>query len=139
MVVKTTTLIDAVKKMYPVSQFFKDRYFPDGRSFYSEKALIETKKGNKKVAPFVIPVVGGIVMDFRVALLTRLKIIHQRSLSACGRPIVGTLAIALWFIRAAPPAPATTRTTPFGAPRLVSFVNHSSLIPGTHGCRGCEK
>jgi hypothetical protein len=63
MVVKTTTLIDAVKKMYPVSQFFKDRYFPDGRSYYSEKALIETKKGNKKVAPFVIPVVGGIVMD----------------------------------------------------------------------------
>jgi hypothetical protein len=63
MVVETVKLINAVKKMYPVSQFFKNRYFPDGKVFYSEKALIETKKGNRKVAPFVIPVVGGIVMD----------------------------------------------------------------------------
>ncbi len=63
MVHETTTLINTIKKMYPVSQFFKNRYFPDGRVFYSEKALIETKKGNKKVAPFVIPMVGGIVME----------------------------------------------------------------------------
>lgn len=63
MVVETVKLINAVKKMYPVTQFFKDRYFPDGKVYYSEKALIETKKGNRKVAPFVIPVVGGIVMD----------------------------------------------------------------------------
>lgn len=63
MVVETVKLIDAVKKMYPVRQFFKDRYFPDGKVFYSEKALIETKKGRKRVAPFVIPVVDGIVMD----------------------------------------------------------------------------
>lgn len=63
MVAETFKLIDAVKKMYPVTQFFKDRYFPDGKTYYSEKALIETKKGGRKVAPFVIPVVGGIVMD----------------------------------------------------------------------------
>jgi hypothetical protein len=63
MVVETVKLINAIKKMYPVSQFFKNRYFPDGKVYYSEKALIETKKGNRKVAPFVIPVVGGIVMD----------------------------------------------------------------------------
>lgn len=63
MVVETYTLINTIKKMYPVSQFFKNRYFPDGRVYYSEKALIETKKGNRRVAPFVIPVVGGIVMD----------------------------------------------------------------------------
>lgn len=63
MVLETYKLINTVKKMYPVTQFFKDRYFPDGKVYYSEKALIETKKGNRRVAPFVIPVVGGIVMD----------------------------------------------------------------------------
>nr|WP_300838889.1 major capsid protein [uncultured Acetatifactor sp.] len=63
MVVETYKLINTIKKMYPVVQFFKDRYFPDGKVFYSEKALIETKKGGRKVAPFVIPVVGGIVQD----------------------------------------------------------------------------
>ncbi|MBO5032138.1 MAG: major capsid protein [Lachnospiraceae bacterium] len=63
MVVETYKLINTIKKMYPVVQFFKDRYFPDGKTYYSEKALIETKRGGKKVAPFVIPVVGGIVMD----------------------------------------------------------------------------
>lgn len=63
MVVETYKLINTIKKMYPVVQFFKDRYFPDGKTYYSEKALIETKKGGRKVAPFVIPVVGGIVMD----------------------------------------------------------------------------
>lgn len=63
MVIETAKLINTIKKMYPVTQFFKDRYFPDGKVYYSEKALIETKKGNRRVAPFVIPVVGGIVMD----------------------------------------------------------------------------
>jgi hypothetical protein len=63
MVADTKTLINTIKKMYPVSQFFKDRYFPDGKVYYSEKALIETKSGNKKVAPFVIPMAGGIVME----------------------------------------------------------------------------
>lgn len=63
MVVETYKLINTIKKMYPVVQFFKDRYFPDGKTYYSEKALIETKKGGRKVAPFVIPVVGGIVQD----------------------------------------------------------------------------
>ncbi|MCM1058322.1 MAG: major capsid protein [Firmicutes bacterium] len=63
MVVETLKLINTIKKMYPVAQFFKNRYFPDGKTYYSEKALIETKRGGRKVAPFVIPVVGGIVQD----------------------------------------------------------------------------
>jgi len=60
---ETRVLINSIKKMYPVITFLKDRYFPDGRTFYSEKALIETKKKGKKVAPFVVPVVGGIAME----------------------------------------------------------------------------
>lgn len=63
MVTNTYTLIGAVKQMHPVRTFFKDRYFPDGRVFYASKALIETKKDGRKVAPFVSPVVNGIVMD----------------------------------------------------------------------------
>lgn len=63
MVTSTYTLIGVVKKLYPVVTFFKDRYFPDGRMFHSSKVLIETKKGGRKVAPFVSPVVNGIVMD----------------------------------------------------------------------------
>ena len=49
--------------MYPVVQFLKDRYFPDGPVYYSEKALIEFKKKGRKIAPFVIPLVNGIVME----------------------------------------------------------------------------
>ena len=63
MIVETRKLIRTVKKLYPVVQFFKDRYFPDGPVYYSEKALIETKNKGRKMAPFVVPVVGGIVME----------------------------------------------------------------------------
>ncbi len=63
MVTDTYKLINAVKKMYPVVQFFKNRYFPDGKVYYSEKALIETKKKGRVIAPFVIPVVGGIALE----------------------------------------------------------------------------
>lgn len=62
MVTNTYQLINSIKKMYPVVQFFKDRYFPDGRCFYSEEVIIEMKKGNRQVAPFVVPVVNGIAM-----------------------------------------------------------------------------
>ena len=62
MVTETYKLINAVKKMYPVVQFFKNRYFPDGKVYYSEKALIETKKKGRVIAPFVVPVVGGIAL-----------------------------------------------------------------------------
>lgn len=63
MVVETYKLINTIKKMYPVITFFKDRYFPDGKVFYSQKVLIEMKKKGRKVAPFVVPVVGGIPME----------------------------------------------------------------------------
>lgn len=63
MVHETYKLINTIKKMYPVLEFFHNRYFPDGKVFYANKALIETKKQGRKVAPFVVPVVGGIVME----------------------------------------------------------------------------
>lgn len=63
MIRETYKLVKTVKKMYPVIQFLKDRYFPDGAVYYSEKALIEFKKKGRKIAPFVIPLVNGIVME----------------------------------------------------------------------------
>lgn len=63
MIKETYKLVKTVKKMYPVIQFLKDRYFPDGAVYYSEKALIEFKKKGRKIAPFVIPLVNGIVME----------------------------------------------------------------------------
>lgn len=63
MVRETFTLINCIKKMYPVNEFIHKRYFPDGKVFYSDKVLVETKEKGRKVAPFVVPVVGGITMD----------------------------------------------------------------------------
>ena len=63
MVTNTYQLIGAVKKMYPVIQFFKDRYFPDGKNFHSDEVLIECKKKGRKIAPFVVPYVNGIAME----------------------------------------------------------------------------
>lgn len=63
MVHETYKLINTIKKMYPVLTFLKDRYFPDGKVYYAGKALVETKKKGRKAAPFVVPVVGGIVME----------------------------------------------------------------------------
>lgn len=48
--------------MYPVVSFFKERYFPDGHAYYSNEALIETKKKGRRIAPFVTPLVNGIPM-----------------------------------------------------------------------------
>lgn len=63
MVHETYKLINTIKKMYPVLTFLKDRYFPDGKVYYAGKALVETKRKGRKAAPFVVPVVGGIVME----------------------------------------------------------------------------
>lgn len=63
MIHETYKLIKTIKKMYPVLTFLKDRYFPDGQVYYSSKALVETKRKGRKAAPFVVPVVGGIVVE----------------------------------------------------------------------------
>jgi hypothetical protein len=61
----TRTLIKTVKKIHPVMNWFRNRYFPttDKDIFPTKKVLIEYKEGSKKMAPFVIPRKGGITMD----------------------------------------------------------------------------
>lgn len=59
----TYSLINVVKLLYPVVMFFYNRYFPTGDQFYSEEVLIEMMRGNRKIAPFIVPYVNGIPQE----------------------------------------------------------------------------
>lgn len=61
----TRVLLDAVKKIYPVSMFFRNRYFTTlPRDIYpTSEVLVEYKKGSRKMAPFVVPEIGGIMVE----------------------------------------------------------------------------
>lgn len=61
----THTLLMAVQKLTPPSNFLRDRYFPTNDStdlFATEDVLIEYRDGDKKLAPFVAPRKGGVTM-----------------------------------------------------------------------------
>ncbi|BBF41998.1 putative capsid protein of prophage [Lachnospiraceae bacterium KM106-2] len=62
---ETPTLIKTAKKIFPVSLWFRNRYFPttDQDMFPGKQVLIEYKEGSRKMAPFVIPRQGGITME----------------------------------------------------------------------------
>lgn len=62
---KTTTMLAAIKKTFPVQQFFKQRYFDTlNRNIYpTTEVLIEYQKGGRKMAPFVIPEIGGVILE----------------------------------------------------------------------------
>lgn len=63
---KTTTMANAIKKMYPVALFFRNRYFETDNNkdiFPTQQVLVEYKKGGRTLAPFVIPRVGGIAVE----------------------------------------------------------------------------
>ncbi len=56
------SFIAAIKEEKPYTTFLKDRYFPLGQNFTTDEVLVEYKEGNKKLAPFVAPRVGGVTM-----------------------------------------------------------------------------
>lgn len=61
---KTHTLLAAYEALPPVTSFLKDRYFPtNGMTdiFMTDDVLVDFKENGKPVAPFVLPVVGGVV------------------------------------------------------------------------------
>lgn len=61
----TQTLIKAVDQMAKPKNFLRDRYFPHNPAtdlFSTEQVLMEIKDGNKKLAPFVTPLKGGVLM-----------------------------------------------------------------------------
>lgn len=61
----TSTLVSAVDQMTKPKSFLRDRYFPCNPAvdiFNTEYVLIEIKNGSKKLAPFVTPLKGGVLM-----------------------------------------------------------------------------
>lgn len=65
-ITKTHTLLKAYEAIPPVPSFLKDRYFPTNAQtdvFNTDDVLIDYKDGTKKAAPFVLPMVGGAIIE----------------------------------------------------------------------------
>lgn len=56
------TLGKLVQRMPPVHTFFRDTFFKNRRTFPEKSVDVDFKKGNRKLAPFVHPKVGGKTM-----------------------------------------------------------------------------
>lgn len=59
----TRTMLEAIKKAKPVRTFLRDTFFPITETFVTEQVDVDYKKGKRKMAPFVAPRIGGVVMD----------------------------------------------------------------------------
>lgn len=62
-ITRTQTLLAAYEATPAVPSFLKDRYFPTNAMtdiFTSEDVLVDYKENGRKVAPFVLPSVGGV-------------------------------------------------------------------------------
>lgn len=60
---RTHTLLAAYEATPRVTSFLKDRYFPTNAMtdvFNTEDVLVDYKDNGRKVAPFVLPIVGGV-------------------------------------------------------------------------------
>lgn len=58
----TRTMMQAIEQMKPARTFFRDVFFPTVETFITEKLDVETKKGKRKLAPFVSRNSGGITV-----------------------------------------------------------------------------
>ncbi|MEJ6529591.1 major capsid protein [Exiguobacterium sp. USCH10] len=77
----TLTLLQAVEQMPPARSFLKDTFFPGEETFLTEEVLLDIRKGNQKMAPFVAPRVGGVTMErqgFQTTKYTAPRIAPQR-------------------------------------------------------------
>lgn len=81
---ETTTLIKAIEQSLPVHSFLKNTFFPRKKELLTSKVLIDTKRGNRKMAPFVAPRIGGVTIDregFMTSSVEAPKIAPQRVLT----------------------------------------------------------
>lgn len=53
------TMMGVVKKLPPVRTFFRDTFFSNIRTFATKAVDVDYKKGNRRMAPFVSPIIGG--------------------------------------------------------------------------------
>ena len=61
----TDVLLDAIKTMPKATSFITNRYFPEAETaeFITNKVLVEIENGNRRLAPFVVPHIGGVAVD----------------------------------------------------------------------------
>lgn len=59
----TRTLLVAINLMKTPYTFLRDTFFSNVDTFVTENVDVDFKKGKRKMAPFVAPRIGGVVMD----------------------------------------------------------------------------
>ena len=57
------TLAEVVKTTPPVRTFLRDRFFTNVKTFPTERVDIDIVKGNRKMAAFIHPMVGGEIVQ----------------------------------------------------------------------------
>lgn len=60
---ETRTMMPAIERMAPIHTFLRDTFFKNVATFPTVKVDVDFKKGNRRLAPFVHPVIGGKVME----------------------------------------------------------------------------
>jgi len=81
---KTTTMLQAVRKMMPLRKFFTSTFFPGTNTFLTDDVIFDYKKGKRPMAPFVAPRRGGITVardGYQTKKYTAPKIAPQRVLT----------------------------------------------------------
>lgn len=81
---ETKTMLKAINLMKPLRTFLKDTFFGQPDTFLTEKVEVDVKKGRRRMAPFVAPRVGGIVMvrdGFETKTISTPKIAPERLLT----------------------------------------------------------
>jgi hypothetical protein len=80
----TRTMMQAINLMKPAYTFFRDTFFGNVETYLTENVDFDFKKGKRKMAPFVAPRIGGVVMDrqgFDTRTLKTPKIAPERVLT----------------------------------------------------------
>lgn len=81
---ETRTMMKAINLRIPMKTFLKDSFFGTPKTFLTEKVDVDVKKGRRRMAPFVAPRVGGIVMvrdGFDTKSISTPKIAPERLLT----------------------------------------------------------
>lgn len=59
----TRTMLEAIRQTKPAHTFLLNTFFPNVDTKVTEHVDVDFKKGKRKMAPFVSPRIGGVVMD----------------------------------------------------------------------------
>lgn len=81
---ETRTMMKAINLMNPTRTFLKDAFFGVPSTFLTEKIDVDVKKGKRRMAPFIAPRVGGIVIQrdgFETKTISTPKIAPERILT----------------------------------------------------------